>query len=759
VVTQFKGRREDDRLLTGQGRYTADWNLPGQLYGHFLRSDRAHAKILSIGTQGLEGVSVFTGEDTKDLKTPPPQLKVPGRGQALKVPHRPTLAEGRVRFVGEALALVVAESPQAAQDAAERIEVEYDELPAVVSEIQSMEEGAPQLHDEAPGNLAFDYDYGDEKAAEEALARAAHVVRVTLDSTRLAGNPMEPRSCVAAWDAANNRYDVYCSSQGLSMMTPTLHTIFGLPAGSIRVHARDVGGGFGIRSQPYMEYGALMVAARRLGRPVKWTGSRFETIATDHHGRAAQLSGALALDRDGRFTGLRFDWLCNLGAYCTQGGPMINTINPAMHAINAYDIRALYGRHKLIFTNTTPTTAYRGAGRPHVTYLVERLVDEAARQTGIDPIELRRRNLIPRSAHPYRTPTGSIYDSGDFPMLLEKAVEFSSWKDFEKRRSESSRKGRLRGIGCAMFVEPSGQGPVPKEEAFIKFGESGNAELYTLSGSTGQGHETVYPEIVGEILGIAPERITLHASDPAGPALAGGGTVGSRSTMQHGGALAATAYDVIRKATDLAAKDLEVSAADVEFEKGTFKVKGTDLSISLLKIIQKHGSALDTKGHMTPQGAFPSGAHIAEVEVDPETGVIEVLRYTAVDDCGRVMNHTLLEGQLHGGIAQGIGQALGEHVIYDRDSGQLLTGSFMDYPMPRAGDQPRQLDLYDHLVPSPTNLLGAKGAGEAGTVGAIPAMANAVLDALRPLGIHHLDFPYSPARTWEKIRQATVKAE
>jgi len=749
-VSAFKGRREDDRLLTGQGRYTADWNLPGQLYAYFLRSDRAHARIVSI-KKAAGDAFVFTGEDTQDLKTPPPQIKLPGRGQPIKVPHRPTLAQGRVRFVGEAIALVVAGSPQAAQDAAERIEIEYEDLPVVVSEVDS--QNSVQLHDSVPGNLAFDYDYGDEKAAEEAIARAARVVRVTVESTRLAGNPMEPRSCVAAWDAASNRYDVYCSSQGLSMMAPTLHTIMGLPPGSIRVHARDVGGGFGIRSQPYPEYGALMVAARRLGRPVKWTGSRFETIASDHHGRGATLTGALALDRDGRFTGLRLDWLCNLGAYATQAGPMINTVNPAMHAINAYDIRALYGRNKLVYTNTTPTTAYRGAGRPNVTYLVERLVDEAARQSGIDPIELRRRNLIPPAAHPYKTPTGSIYDSGDFPALLEKAVRFSEWSSFSSRREEAKKRGRLRGIGCAMFVEPSGQGPVPKEEAMIKFGESGNAELYTLSGSTGQGHETVYPEIVGEILGLAPETITLRASEAEGPALAGGGTVGSRSTMQHGGALAATAYEVIKKATDLAAKDLEVSPADLEFSSGVFRVKGTDVSVTMKKIVEKHGSALDTKGFMTPQGAFPSGAHIAEVEIDPETGVVEVLRYTAVDDAGRVMNHTLLEGQLHGGVLQGIGQALGEHVVYD-ESGQLLTGTFMDYPMPRASDQPGRIDLYDHLVPSPTNLLGAKGAGEAGTVGAVPAMANAVLDALRPRGIYQLEFPYSPSRLWEALRKA-----
>ncbi|HEV7476949.1 MAG TPA: xanthine dehydrogenase family protein molybdopterin-binding subunit, partial [Burkholderiales bacterium] len=448
-MTQFKGRREDDRLLTGQGRYTADWNLPEQLYAYFLRSDRAHARIVSLHREEIPGVTVFTGEDTKELKTPPPMLKIPGRGEALKVPHRPTLAQGRVRFVGETVALVVADSPQAAQDAAEMIEVEYQDLPAVVSEKEALQAGAPLLHDAILGNLAFDYDYGDEKAVDEVFARAAHVVRVTLDSTRVSGNPMEPRSCVAAWDAANGRFDVYCSSQGMSMMLPALQATLGMPAGSIRVHARDVGGGFGVRSQPYPEYGAVMVAARKLGRPVKWVGSRFESLASDHHGRGAELSGALALDQDGRFIGLRFDWICNLGAYASQAGPMINTVNPAMHAINAYDIRALYGRKKLVYTNTTPTTAYRGAGRPNVTYLVERLVEEAARQSGIDPIELRRRNLIPKSAHPYKTPTGSIYDSGDFPALLEKAVEFSSWKSFEERRKESKSKGKLRGIGCA----------------------------------------------------------------------------------------------------------------------------------------------------------------------------------------------------------------------------------------------------------------------------------------------------------------------
>jgi aerobic carbon-monoxide dehydrogenase large subunit len=752
----FAGRREDDRLLTGQGRFTADWDLPGQLYGAFLRSDRPHAEIVSIrkeeslGSPGV--VAVFTGEDTKDLKTPPPMLKAPGRGgEALKVPHRPTLAVGRVRFVGEAVALVVADSPQAAQDAAELIEVEYRDLDPAIEGAAALLAGAPQLHESAPGNLAIDFEYGDEKAVAEAFARAVHVTRVKLDSTRVSGNALEPKACAASYDKASGVFDLYCPSQGMSMMLPAVLAIFGLPEGKVRLHARDVGGGFGIRSQPYPEYCAVMFAARALGRPVKWVGSRFETIVGDHHGRAAMLEGALALDKDGRFLALRHDWTCEVGAYLSQAGPMINTVNPSLHAINAYDIRALYGRNKLVFTNTTPITAYRGAGRPNVIYCVERLVEEAAREMGIDPIELRRRNLIRKDAYPYKTPVGSFYDSGDLPGLLDKAIEFSDWKSFEKRRKESLSRNRLRGIGLAVFVEPSGQGVLPKEEAVIKFGESGNAELYTLSGPSGQGHETVYPQIVGELLGLDEGHITLRASDPDGPPLAGGGTVGSRSTMQHGGALAATAREVIKKGIELASKDLEVAAADVEFANGTFSVKGTDVSISFKEVLKRHGSALDSRGHMVPQGAYPSGAHVAEVEVDPDTGAIEVLRYTAVDDCGRVINHTLLEGQLHGAIAQGIGQALGEHVVYDRETGQLLTGSFMDYPMPRADDQPGALALYDHLVPSPTNLLGVKGAGEAGTVGAIPTMANAVLDALRPRGIRQLDFPFTPARVWSAI--------
>jgi aerobic carbon-monoxide dehydrogenase large subunit len=753
VSERFTGRREDPRLLKGEGRYTADWNFPGQVYGAFLRSDRAHARLLSINVEAARAapgvVAVFIGEDVKHFKTPPPQVKYPGRGEALKVPERRVLARDHVRYVGQEIALVVAESAAAAQDATELIEIEYQELPVVVDGAQALAPGAPLLHGSVPGNLAFDYDYGNEAAAAEAIEKAAHVTRLTLASQRIVGNPMEPKACVARYDAASDSYDLYASSQGMSLMVPNLAAITGLPPERIRLHAHDVGGGFGVRSQAYPEYAAVMHAARVLGKPVKWVGSRFETIVSDHHGRAAELTGELALDRDGRFIGLRIHWICNLGAYLSQAGPLINTLNPSTHAINVYRIPALYGRHRLALTNTTPITAYRGAGRPNVSYLVERLVDEAARETGIDRIELRRRNFIPKEAFPYKTPTGSTYDSGNPQGYMDDALEHADWAGFERRREQSQRRGKMRGIGCAVFVEPSGGSAGAPEQAAIKFGESGNPSLYVLSGPSGQGHETVFSELVAHEFGIPAESVEFHASDPNGPKLQGIGTIGSRSVMAHGSASVATARAVIKKALDFAAKELEVAPSDVEFRDGRYSVKGTDLAVSFQQVARRYHRELDTIEGVPGPMSYPGGAHVAEVEIDPETGVIEIVNYVAVDDCGRVMNHVLLEGQTFGGIVQGIGQVLLEHCVYD-ENGQILTGSFMDYAMPKV-DIIAGAKLYEHCVPSPTNLLGAKGAGEAGTTGAIPTLANAVIDALRPLGIHHLDFPYSPPRIWAAI--------
>jgi carbon-monoxide dehydrogenase large subunit len=763
MAGKFKGRREDRRLLTGQGRYTSDWDLPGQLHAAFLRSDRAHAGVVALNTQAAREapgvVAVLTGEDTAKAgyKSPPPLVRYPGKGgTAIKVPQRDLLTRDRVRYVGQEIALVVATSALAAQDAVELIEIEYRDLPAVVDEREALAPGAPQLYDDVPGNVCFEFEYGDAAKTAAAFASAAHVTRLTLDCQRMSGNPMEPKGCLAAYDPATETYDVYSSSQGMSMMVHGLADVTGVPHGKIRAHALDVGGGFGIRSQAYSEYCALMLAAKTVGRPVKWVGSRSETFVSDHHGRAVTLAGELALDQEGNFLGVRFEWICNQGAYLSQAGPLINTMTPSQHAVNIYRIPAAYGLHRLVLTNTTPTTAYRGAARPNVVYIVERLVDEAARELGIDRLELRRKNLIPKDAFPYQTPTAK-YDSGDPPGMLAEMIEHAEWGAFEARRAEAKRRGKLRGIGCATFVEPAGAGGVPKEEAAIRFGESGDATLYVLAGPSGQGHETVYPEVVGELLGVDPEHITLRAGDPDGPPLVGEGTIGSRSMMSHGGALAVAAREVIRRGVDLAAKALETAAPDIEFRDGRYRVKGTDLSIGITELAQRYAGAaehpLDANGEIPLPRSFPSGAHAAEVEVDPETGEIEILRYVAVDDCGRVINHMLLDGQLQGGIAQGLGQVTGEHCRYDPASGQLLTGTFMDYYMPRA-DAITDVRLFDHSVPAPGNPLGVKGAGEAGTTGAVAALANAVIDALRPLGIHHLDLPCSPDRVWGAMRRA-----
>jgi carbon-monoxide dehydrogenase large subunit len=762
---EFKGRREDRRLVTGQGRYTSDWNLPGQLYGAFLRADRAHADIVSVDARAAlaaPGVAaVFTGTDTAkaNFKVAPPHVKFPGRGgMMLKVPHRDVLANGRVRFVGQEVALVVAQTAAAAQDAAELIEVEYRDLPLVIDAEEALEAGAPQLHPDIPRNLAFDFEYGNEAKTNDAFAGAAHVTRLTLEAKRMAGNPMEPKACLAAYDARSDTYELWASSQGLSHIRGGLSAIFGLPESKFRPHFPDVGGGFGIRSDPYLEYTALLFAAKALGRPVKWVATRSETFLSDYHGRDVRLNGELALDRDGTFLGIRFRWFCNMGAYLSQPGPIINTMTTTVHAVNAYRIPAVYGRHSLVLTNTTPTTAYRGAGRPNVSYLVERLVEQAARETGVDRVELRRRNLIPREAFPYQTPT-AVYDSGDPPGLLDLALEQSEWKTFGKRQEASRGEGKLRGIACCMFIEPSGGGSAPKEEVALRFGDSGNASIYTLAGPSGQGHETIFPDILAEVLGMDPEKVQFRPSDPDGPVLEGNGTISSRSSVAHGGAMVLAAREVIRKGLELAAKELEVAAQDVEFASGRYRVKGTDLSITIEDLAKRYAGVtphpLDTLSEIPSPRAYPGGAHVAEVEIDPDTGVIDIVRYTAADDCGRIINHTLLEGQLHGGIMQGVGQVVGEHCLHDPVSGQLLTGSFMDYYMPRIGLL-RDVRLYDHSVPSPSNPLGVKGAGEAGTTGAVPTLANAVLDALRPLGIDRLDFPYTPARIWEAI-QATRK--
>jgi carbon-monoxide dehydrogenase large subunit len=756
MTDAFKGRREDLRLVTGRGRYTADWSLPGQAHCWFLRSDRAHAEIARIETgaaRAMPGVlAILTGADVvrAGLKTPRPLTFMKGKdGTTLKVPERPALAHERVRFVGEPVALVVAESEAAAQDAAERIVVEYRDLPVVIEAADGAAPTAPQLHAGIAGNLALDYEYGNRAATEAAFAGAHQVVRVTLDAQRIAGNPMEPKSCLAAHDAASDSLDLYIPTQGISDIRKELAYMTGKPIERFRIHSQDVGGAFGVRNEVYPEFTAVLLAAQTLGRPVKWTGTRAETILGDHHARAARLSGELALAEDGTFLAMRVEWLVNVGAYCSNAGPFINTgAAPTSMAVNAYRTPALHGLNKLVFTNTTPTTAYRGAGRPNVSYLVERLVEEAARVTGIDRVKLRQRNLLPRKAFPYKTPTGFTYDSGDPPGLLQEALQAADWKGFERRRREAKRRGKLRGIGCAVFIEPSGG--AGQEEIAIRFDADGALDLFALAGPSGQGHETVFPDIVAGILGVASEQIRLRYNDSSAPPLVGTGSFGSRSMISHGGALSIGAHEIKRKGMELAAKELEVAAGDLVFEDGRYRVPGTDLSVGLQELARKHAGALDTVAKLDTAAAFPSGAHVAEIEIDPATGTIDLLRYVAVDDCGNVLNHTLVEGQLHGGLMQGIGQILGEHCVYDADTGQLLTGTFMDYYMPRADAEPA-LELHHRPTPSPSNPLGVKGAGEAGTTGAIPTIANAVMDALAPLGVAVPDTPYTPFRIWSAL--------
>ena len=759
----FHGRREDFRLVTGQGKYTSDWNFPDQVYAHFLRSDRAHAELLGLDLKealASPGVlAIITGEDTKaaGFGPSPALIHFPGKGgMKLRNPHREVLAETRVRFVGQEVALVVATTAAQAQEASEKIVVDYRDLPCVTDAEAALKPDAPLLYPEIDNNLAFDFEYGSKEKTDEAFAKAAHVTKLALDAKRISGSPMEPKAATVLYDAGKDVYDLYVPSQGMTMMRHGLVVGTKVPAEKLRVHAHDVGGGFGIRGEAYSEFCSLMLAAKKVGKPVKWVGTRAETFVSDHHGRGVKLYGELALDAQGTFLGLRILWVINGGAYLSSPGGFTNTLAPAGNIMGIYKTPAVHGLHRLVLTNTTATTPYRGAARPNVSYMMERLVDEAAIEMKIDRVELRRRNLIPKEAFPYKTPTGNEYDSGDPAGLLNDALEYSDYAGFEKRRAEAKTRGKLRGISICTFVEPSGGGGSPVEETAIQFGSAGNPTIYTVSGPSGQGHETVFPEIVAEVFGVKAENVTLRFSDPDGPPLRGDGTIGSRSLMSHGGSLLLAARESVKKGRDLAAKHLEASVDDIEFTGGRYSVKGTDLSVGILELAKiyaaKGENPLDSTFGLPAPRAFPTGAHVAEVEIDAETGEVELMSYIAVDDAGNIINHALAEGQVHGGIMQGLGQVFDEAVIYD-DNGQMLTGSFMDYCMPRAHEL-KGLKLYDRPIPAPGNPLGAKGVGEAGATGAVPTLSCAVIDALRPVGVKHLEFPYTPSNVWNAMKAA-----
>jgi carbon-monoxide dehydrogenase large subunit len=761
-------RSEDEPLLTGRGRFTDDVAVPGQVHAAFARSPVAHARLRGVDVTraaAMPGVlAVFTGADlaAAGLGGIRPVVAFPGRdGRPMFQTAMPPLAVGRARYVGEPLALVVAETAAQAEDAAQAVAADLDELPAVADVERALAPGAPTLWPEVPDNVAFDWTHGDAEAVEAAFRRAAHVARVRLLDTRLAPTALEPRAAVAWWDPAAERYTLLTGTQGVAIVRTVLaEHVFRIPPERLRVLTYDVGGGFGMKSQTYAEYAALLYAARRVGRPVRWRASRLESFLGDTHGRDGVLEGELALDAAGRFLALRVRTSVGAGAYLTQYAAIFTTNNTKNCLSSVYVIPAIQIDVRLVLTNAAPLGPYRGAGRPEAIYLVERLIDVAAREMGMDRVELRRRNLIPPSALPYRTPNGPVYDSGEFEAVLDQALALADWKGFPARREASERAGRLRGIGLGCFLEVAGG--ILEESVELRFDDDGGIALHTGAQAMGQGHLSTFPRLVAARLGVDPRRVRLVEGD-SDQVPVGTPSVASRSAMMVGSAAALACDAVIEKARRLAAHLLEAAAFDVEFRDGTFRVAGTDRAIGLLDLARRARSladlpadlagGLDTSARfVSPQMTFPNGCHVCEVEVDPETGVVRVVRYTAVDDVGTILHEPIVEGQIHGGVAQGLAQVLGEQVVYD-DRGQLLTASLMDYMLPRADDLP-WIATGHHVAPCRTNPLGVKGAGESGVAGSLPSAVNAVLDALGTRGVRHLDLPMTPARVWAALQEA-----
>ena len=755
----LKGRLEDDRMLTGRGKYVSDWNLPGQAYGHFARSDRAHADIVSISSEEAlkQGgvVAVITGEDIKAaLKSLPCALPFKGRGgMELIHPGRPALAQGRVRFTGEPVALVIAESAAAAQDAAELVTIDYREREAVTTTENAVAPGAPLVHDSVPGNIVMDYESGDDAASKAAFARAAKTIELEVDISRVIGNPMEPRACLAHWEAASEQYHLYTCTQGAGIMRNQLSAVLGVPPEKIRVIAEEVGGGFGVRFNIYPEYCAALFAAKKLGRAIKWTGTRSEVFLADEQARGVRCRGMLALDAQGKILGMRFDMLADLGAYLAPTGPFINTIGIVNCLSGVYDVPATYARIRLAMTNTAPMAAYRGAGRPIMSYALERLVEHAARELGTDPAEFRRRNFIHK--FPYKIAAGFEYDSGDFEGVMDKALTANDWTNFGARRAQSQQRGKLRGRGMSTYIEATGAGFAPQDQIEMRWGENGALTLYAPTHNHGQGHETTYAQLVSGVLGIPMEKIRLRTAGPEFY-IAGNATGRSRSLLAVGGVIYLGAQELVKKGMALAAEALEAAQTDIEFVKGEYRIKGTDRRIGIQQLAAKHPGAMDLAYANKFGSCFPNGCHIAEVEITPETGEAQIVSYIACDDAGNIINHQIVEGQVQGGVAQGAGQVFTELAVYD-DAGQLLTGSFMDYAMPRPGDV-AGLRILEHPVPTKLNPLGAKGVGEAGVTGSLPALMNAVVDALDQAGVGRFEMPATPRRLWEALQAAHRRA-
>ena len=757
-------RVEDLALVSGRGRFIDDAKQPGQTYGYFVRSPYAFARIAGIDAEAARAapgvVAVITAADLApfnlgNVSRPAPQ---DGRdGSKLVVPYRPALAGERAVHIGESVALVIAETASAALDAAELVVVDYEELDPAVTIEDAERADAPQLWPEAPRNVCLDWtnpaDTGKLREVEEIIARAHKVARVKVVNQRVVVASMETRGATAIYDAENDRYTLRSSTQGPNMIAGNIAPIMGLKPEQIRVYAEDVGGAFGMKAPVYPEYIALLAAAKIVKRPVHWMSTRSESFLSDNQARDTITEAELAIDKNGKFEGLRIRHLSSMGAYCTANGAHIQTNNFARCFPAMYDIPKLAIEALCLFTNTVPTGPYRGAGRPEANYVIERVVDEAARITGIDRAELRRRNLIPPSAIPYDTAVGTTYDSGDFEPVLAKALKLAHYETFEQRRTDAARRGKRRGLGISCFLEHSGG--MPTEGAAIAFNGTEPLTLALALHSTGQGHATVFSRLAAERLEIDPHQVRVKQGDTA-LGVAGLASVASRGGQTVSHATIRVVDTVLEKGRKAASVLLEASEADIAYKGGHFEVVGTDRRLSLFEVAERSkelaqrgaiSEPLDTNLKVDTPQAFPNGCHVAEVEIDPDSGAVEIVAYSAVDDCGYVLDHTIVEGQVHGGLAQGLGQVLFENAVYDPGSGQLVAGSFMDYGMPRAHHMPPLKDAM-HNVPATTNPLGVKGVGEGGTIGSLAALMNAIADAVPDGKGTALDMPATPEKIW-----------
>jgi carbon-monoxide dehydrogenase large subunit len=762
-------RSEDPKLVRGEGCYADDFSRPRQVYAAIIRSREAHGVIRAINTDAAKAIpgvlGVYTAADLSAYGPLKCNMPLKSRdGSPIRYTPRPALAGDKVRYVGDPIVCVVAETVAQAKDAAEAVTIDIDPLPVVLSPADAVKAGAPLVFDAVPNNIALDYHYGDAARVAEAFAQAKHITRLETSNQRMVVNAMEPRAAIGEYEAASSKWTLYSTSQGVHGMKTSLMDILKAPADKVRVVTGQVGGSFGMKASVYPEYVCILHAARTLGRPVKWTDERSGSFVSDHHGRAQDMVMEIAFDENAHILAMRLTGYGNMGGYLAQFGPLLPTGNQVKNIASIYRTAVIEVATKCVFTNTNFVSAYRGAGRPEGNYYVERALDLAASELGIDRIDLRKRNMIRKNDLPFKAASDMTYDCGDFLGVLKQALDAADYAGFNKRRRESRKRGLLRGFGIGCYLEVTAA--PGKELGAIHFEADGTVTIITGTLDFGMGHATTYAQILTDLLGVPFDRIRMIEGDSDRMAF-GGGSGGSRSVMFVGAALTESAAIVIERGKQIASHVLEASASDIEFKAGRFVIAGTDRSIGLielaaqlrgeLKLPEGVPSSLDVD-HVVKDpvpSAFPNGCHIAEVEVDPETGGVHVVRYSAVNDLGTIVNPLLVEGQIQGGVVQGLGQALLEQAVYD-SGGQLVTGSFMDYAMPRAHDAP-MINVLSHPVPTKSNPLGAKGCGEAGTSGGLPSVANAVIDALSEYGIRHLEMPMTPARVWQAIQDAKAR--